>query len=111
MTINGGEAEIRDMIVAAANLFCWPTVGTCGEGQKHRVTQEVKIRLKAWCTQSCSKIHRQCTLYQSTNQMTKGSCEWILLTARFNLVQLHLLEENEISATLKAHTYTYTNTQ
>lgn len=38
--------------------------------------------------------------------MTKGPCEWILLTARFNLVQLHLLEENLISATVKAHIYT-----
>lgn len=79
------------------NLFCRAAVGPCGESQKHRIAQEVEIRLEARRTQSCSEIDRKCTLHQSTDQMTKSSRKGIFLTARLDLIQLHLLEKNKLS--------------
>lgn len=71
-------------------LLSWTSICSSGEREEHRVTQEVQIRLKAWHTQACPQINRQAALNQCADQMAEASGQWVLLTARFNLIQLHL---------------------
>lgn len=74
----------------ALYLLSRTTISSGREGEEHRVTQEVQVRLETWDAQPGAQINRQAALHECADQVTEGSSQRVLLTARLDLIQLHL---------------------
>lgn len=71
-------------------LLSSSAVGSGGEGKENSVTQEGQVGLESWRTEPRPQVDGQGALDQCADELTEGSGQRILLTARLNLIQLHL---------------------
>lgn len=74
----------------ALYLLSWAAICSGGEGEEHGVPQEGQVGLEPRHTQPRPQVDRQAALNQSADQLTEGSCQGVFLTARLDLIQLHL---------------------
>lgn len=74
----------------ALYLLSWVPICSGGEGQEHRVAQEVQVGLEAWHAKAGPQINRHAALDQRADQMAEATRQRVLLAARLNLIQLHL---------------------
>lgn len=93
--------KLLDIISSKVNantrhLLSRTAVRSGGEGQEHRVPQEVQVGLETGDAQPRPQINRQAALDQSADQVAEAASQRVFLAARFNLVQLHLQQQNNI---------------
>lgn len=68
------------------NLFSCSPVSSCAESEKHRISKELQIRVKARGPQSSTQIRRKRALHQGTNKLAKGPSQWVFFTPGFYFI-------------------------